>query len=639
MTGARGCAGRPGAPLGGRLDALLLERWERRPELPALICGTDGTVVTAGELRERVLRVAAALRRHGVGPGDRVAVYHERSVDFVVAVLGVLVAGGAHAAFDVDDPLPRTLDLLADCAPRTVLAGAALRGRLPAGMPVLTEEDTALPGTVPEGDAPASGSPGSPASPDDPAVVLYTSGSTGRPKASLISHRALVSRLTDLQSRHPLDEHDRMLHHTVCTFDMHIAEIYWPLLTGAAVVLAAPRRHRDADHLAELIRERGITAVYFVVSLLDLFLTARDPAERYDGLRHVLTGGEPLGAELVRRFHARSTATLTNLYGPSECTIHCTAWVCPREAGPDTVPIGSAALDTELWIVDAEGRPVPDGEPGELYIGGAGLALGYLGRPDLTAQRFVDSLPAAPGRRLYRSGDLVRSRPDGTLEFLGRVDRQVKIRGVRVEPGEIEHVAERCPGVRRAAVVAHGEGPNRQLAAFVVPETPTPTTTPTAAPTATLTAAPDAPLPTDLAASVRDALRARLPQAMVPTTVETLPELPLTPNGKLDRHALEERAAKTLTITSPPVRHTGAVPLEDLVADVWREALHLPPTDPLSPDADFFDLGGTSFTVLQVVERLRTLLKAPGLPLAALLLEPTLAGFTKEVHRAATPPS
>nr|WSX51408.1 non-ribosomal peptide synthetase [Streptomyces sp. NBC_00974] len=609
---------------GHRIDVLLLERWNRRPELPALIF--EDTVLTAGELRDRVLRAADALRARGVRPGDRVAVYHERSVEFVVAVLGSVFAGAAHAAFDVHEPLRRTLGTIEDCAPRVLMAASGLRSRF-AGVPgllVLTDEEYA---------APAAREPGRgqdprplPGSADDPAVVIYTSGSTGRPKASLISHRALVSRLRALQGTHPMDEHDRMVHHTVCTFDMYLCELYWPLLAGATVVIAAPGRQRDADYLAGLIRDHRITTFYCVVSLLELFLLTRDPAERYDGLRQVLTGGEPLAPELVKRFHARSTATLTNLYGPSECTIYCTAWVCPRDPDPETVFIGTGIRDTELWILDESGAPVPQGEPGELHIGGAGLALGYLNRPELTAQRFLEAPPVSPGSRLYRSGDLVRSRPDGVLEFLGRVDGQVKIRGIRVELGEIETTATRCEGVRQAAVVAHGTGSAKRLTAFVVPE--------------------EDARGQDLAPSVRELLRAWLPHYMVPAAIETVGALPLTANGKTDRLLLEEWAAKRsadAAAARPERGADGGAPagpgsaaspasaasLESVVSQVWCEVLEVAA---VGPEEDFFDLGGDSFKVVHVVETLRERLGAD-IPLAALLTAPALTEFTEELRR------
>ncbi|MEU8863111.1 amino acid adenylation domain-containing protein [Streptomyces umbrinus] len=623
MTTVQASADRPSTDADHRLDALLLERWERDPALPAIVSGQ--TVLTVGELRERVLRTATALRAHGVRAGDRVVIHHDRSVEFVVAVLGAMFAGAAHVALGVDDPPQRTLRAVQDCAPRAVLTNSALRERFSdvPDLVVLTDEECATypPTLEPVRDA-------SDASADDPVAVIHTSGSTGRPKASLISHRALVSRIKALQTTHRMDERDRMLHHTVCTFDMHLGELYWPLLAGATVVIAAPGRHRDADHLAELIRDQGITTVYFGVSQLELFLLTRDPAERYDGLRQVLTGGEVLGPELVKRFHSRSTASLTNIYGPSECTIYCTAWVLPRDPDLDTVLIGPAIQDTELWILDEKGTPVADGEPGELYIGGAGVALGYLNRPELTAERFLDAerLPdvpsVSPDSRLYRSGDLVRARPDGALEFLGRADRQVKIRGIRIEPGEIEETAKRCTGVGQAAVVAHGSGAEKRLAAFVVPE--------------------EGVAPGSLPSSVREALLTWLPPYMVPSAIEVADELPLTPNGKLDRRLLETWAAKR-SAESAPARPVQRAPVgesvdgdldadldvESVVSEVWCEVLQV---SEVGRDDDFFDLGGDSFKVLRVVETLRERLRAD-IPLAALLLEPTAADFSEELRR------
>ncbi|MGA6220720.1 amino acid adenylation domain-containing protein [Streptomyces umbrinus] len=616
MTTVQASADRPSTDADHRLDALLLERWERDPALPAVVSGE--TVLTVGELRDRVLRTAAALRAHGVRAGDRVVIHHDRSVEFVVAVLGAMFAGAAHVALGVDDPPQRTLRAVQDCAPRAALTNSALRERFSdvPDLVVLTDEECA---TYPPTLEPVRDSSG--ASADDPVAVIHTSGSTGRPKASLISHRALVSRIKALQTTHRMDERDRMLHHTVCTFDMHLGELYWPLLAGATVVIAAPGRHRDADHLAELIRDQGITTVYFGVSQLELFLLTRDPAERYDGLRQVLTGGEVLGPELVKRFHARSTASLTNIYGPSECTIYCTAWVLPRDPDLDTVLIGPAIQDTELWILDEKGTPVADGEPGELYIGGAGVALGYLNRPELTAERFLDAerLPNIPSVspqhcRLYRSGDLVRARPDGALEFLGRADRQVKIRGIRIEPGEIEETAKRCTGVGQAAVVAHGSGAERRLAAFVVPE--------------------EGVAPGSLPSSVREALLTWLPPYMVPSAIEVADELPLTPNGKLDRRLLETWAAKRSAESAParPVQHAPVgvdMDVESVVSEVWCEVLQV---SEVGRDDDFFDLGGDSFKVLRVVETLRERLRAD-IPLAALLLEPTAADFSEELRR------
>ncbi|MFC9235185.1 non-ribosomal peptide synthetase [Streptomyces decoyicus] len=595
----------PGSAFGRshRVDTLLLERWDRDPHRAALIDPDTGGVVTASDLKERVLWVARALRERGVRPGDLVVVHQERSVAFVVSILGVLFAGGAQVALDVNDPPERTLETIADCAPRLLITGPA--SRLAAAVPVLV-----VTGEERDRDEPAFRDELGGLDADQPAVVLYTSGSTGRPKASLISHGALVSRLSAMQGTHPLGADDRIIHHTTCTFDMFLIETYWPLLAGATVVIAAPGRQRDADYLARLIRECDITTFYCVVSLLELFLLARDPAERYDGLKRVLTGGEPLSPELVKRFHSRSTASLTNLYGPSECTIYCTAWECPRDPELDTVLIGSAVEETSLWILDPDGKPVADGEAGELYIGGAGLALGYLNRPELTTERFVPDHLGEPGGRLYRSGDLVRTHPSGALEFLGRVDRQVKIRGVRIEPGEIESAALRCAGVRQAAVIAQGHGLEKRLVAFLVAEPGTDGTT--------------------LVPTVRAYLRSLLPGRLVPSVIQAVDRLPLTANGKLDGALLAQWAPGPAADGLPDLGDIDpGGPLEGVVEQVWRAVLE---TADIDPDADFFDIGGDSFKAVRIVEETQRLL-AVTIPLETLLQEPTVHSFSTALRR------
>ncbi|WP_460105506.1 non-ribosomal peptide synthetase [Streptomyces sp. YKOK-J1] len=582
-----------------RLDTALLAGWEAHPERIAVLDGDD--VVLAGEVRDRAVRIAALLRDRGVRPGDRVAVLLERSADFVIAVAAVVLAGGAHVAIDTANPAERVDFLLRDCAPRLLLTSTALRAGLSEDLAtrVLTVEECA------DADGPEEFRPAD-ALADRPAVVIYTSGSTGRPKGSLLSHRGVTARLRSLQNSHPIDANDRVLHHTACTFDMFLVEVYWPLLHGAPIVVAAPGRQRDPGHLARLIREHEVTTVWWVVSLLELFLLALGPGERVDGLRQVLTGGEALGPELVRRFHERSRATLSNLYGPSECTMYCTAWVCPRDPGLRTVMIGSAIEDTTLWILDEQGRPVPEGQPGELYIGGVGVSLGYHDRPELTAERFVaDTLGGTDGR-LYRSGDLVRAHPSGELEYLGRVDRQVKIRGFRIEPGEIEGTALRVPGVRQAAVVADGAGAATRLVGFVVLDT--------------------GEKSAREAERVRSELAARLPAHLVPAVIVPLERFPLTPNGKLDHGELTAWAADAVPVTAgtdsgrdpvaDPAGHgdgTGGpepAGMEALVAEVWGKVLGVPAVGPLD---DFFELGGDSFRAVRVMRELeeRTGLQVP----------------------------
>ncbi|MEW2620499.1 non-ribosomal peptide synthetase [Streptomyces sp. NPDC048106] len=568
-----------------RLDTALLARWAAHPTHQAVVDGGD--VLLAGEVRDRAVHTATLLRAHGVRPGDRVAVLLERSADFVIAVTAVVLAGGAHVAIDTANPRERVQFLLDDSEPRLLLTSAALRATLPddLGTPVLTVEECA--------GAPVEAGDFTPAPDlaDSPAVIIYTSGSTGRPKGSLLSHRGVSARLRSLQNSHPIDDTDRVLHHTACTFDMFLVEVYWPLLHGAAIVVAAPGRQRDPDHLARLIRDHRVTTVWWVVSLLELFLLALRPGERVDGLRQALTGGEALGPELVRRFHSRSNATLSNLYGPSECTMYCTAWVCPRDPDPQTVLIGSAIDDTTLRVLDEQGRPVAPGEPGELYIGGVGVSLGYHNRPELTAERFVKDPVDPSAGLLYRSGDLVREHTPGQLEYLGRVDRQIKVRGFRIEPGEIESTALAAPGVRQAAVIAHGTGHETRLVGFLVLEKG------------------DAD-PGQGLEGVRAFIADRLPAHMVPAALVSLDHFPLTPNGKLDHAVLTARAGEALPATSGSAPSPDGPDLEAVVAEIWAEVLG---AGPLGPTDDFFALGGDSFRAIRAVRELerRTGLQVP----------------------------
>jgi amino acid adenylation domain-containing protein len=596
-----------------RLDTLLLAQWGRAPDRPALIDG-DRTL-TQGQLRDRASRVARTLRARGVGPGVRVAVRLDRSAEAVIGLLGVILAGGAHVAIDTDDPPERARYILDDCQPRVLLTThdriAELAYADTGAAEILTLKEAL--------DGPAD--PGHPFEPtpelaDQAALAIYTSGSTGRPKASLISHRAITRRLASLQSTHPLGADDRTVHHTAYSFDMFLIEVYWPLLNGATVILAEPQGQRDVQYLSELVRRHEVTSLYCVVSLLELFLLGQPAGARYPALRQVLTGGEPLNPELVRAFHNRFEASLTNLYGPSECTIYCTAWRCPRDPNLSTVLIGSAIEETPLRILDENGDPVPDGQPGELYIGGTGVALGYLNRPELNRERFLPDRDGDGGDgRMYRSGDLVRRLPGGDLEFLGRVDQQVKVRGYRIELGEIEAAAQRSALVRQAAVTAQGAGNEARLVAFLVPAEGAPRD------------------PAAFTRLLKDELAVILPRYMVPAALTLVDELPLTRNGKLDRQALTARAAAIAPATTATASATDADAdadsLEDTVARAWSKVLEVPA---VGREDNFFDIGGTSLKVIRLVRHLEGELGLE-VPMQLLFRQPTLAGFAAALHR------
>lgn len=549
----------------------LVERQARAtPERVAVTCG--GAALTYLELDRRADRLAESLRRRGVAAEDRVALFLDRSLEMVVALVGILKAGGAYVALDVGQPLKRLELLLADVAPRALVTASALASRLPPQEP----------GRLLLVDAPgASQALSGPASRhsdvDRLAYVLYTSGSTGRPKGVMVSHRAIVNRLLWMQRELPLEAKDRLLHKTPISFDASIWEIFVPLLAGATVVVAAPDAHRDTGELAAAIAEEGITVLQLVPTLLAAFLD--EPRLAGGALRRLFAGGERLTAALRdRAFERLEAVELHNLYGPTEAAIDASHWHCVRGDGDVAVPIGRPIDNLRLYVLDAGGRPVAVGEPGELHIGGAGLARGYLGRPGLSAERFVpDPFAGVVGARMYRTGDRGRIRPDGAIEFLGRLDGQVKVRGMRVEPGEVEAVLSAHPRLAAAVVMAReGAAGHLQLAAYFVPR----------------------PGGRVDVAELRQYLAERLPEALLPAHLVPLEELPVTASGKVDRRALpapETARQGPATGYVAPSRET-----ERILAEIWQVLLGV---ERVGVHDNFFELGGDSIASLQVIGR------------------------------------
>ncbi|MEU9835857.1 amino acid adenylation domain-containing protein [Streptosporangium sp. NPDC048047] len=572
------------------LGALVEAQAERTPDAVAVTF--DGGSLTYAELDERAGRIAGVLRENGAGPGSLVGVCAERSLELVPALLGVLKAGSAYVPLDPDYPADRLAFMIEDAGAPVLLTQEHLVPRLPGVTATVLTLDT--PAAWP---APSSApSPPPAARPGDPAYVIYTSGSTGRPKGVVNTHAGICNRLRWMQDRFRLGPDDVVLQKTPASFDVSVWEFFWPLITGARLVLARPGGHRDAAYLHELIAAEGVTTLHFVPSMLAAFLAHADadtdagagigagagtgpdagPARpRLAGLpvRRVICSGEELPVDLARRCLELIPAELHNLYGPTEAAVDVSAWRCTPEAlaGQARVPIGSPVANTTLYVLDERMNPLPAGVPGELHIGGAQVATGYLGRPALTAERFVPDPYGPPGARLYRTGDLARLRRDGTLDFLGRIDGQVKLRGLRIEPGEIEAALRAQPGVDDAAVVVREDRPgDRRLVAYVVGEPPD-----------------------------RAALKRVLPDYMVPSATVAVEALPLTPNGKLDRRALPAPAAGRddgAPFTEP------STPTERAVAEVWAQVLG---TGRIGVDDDFFDLGGHSLLATQVIAKLR----------------------------------
>ncbi|WP_051707174.1 MULTISPECIES: non-ribosomal peptide synthase/polyketide synthase [unclassified Streptomyces] len=515
------------------------------PDATALVF--EGERLTYAELDARVEHTARVLAGLGAGPERTVAVALPRSVDLVVALLATHRAGAAYLPLDPDYPEERLALMVEDARPVHVV-----RDGLPTGA---------------EGELPASYDP------RHPAYVLYTSGSTGRPKGVVVPHAGIANRLLWMQDTYRLTAEDRVLQKTPSSFDVSVWEFFWPLITGAALVLARPGGHRDPAYLAGLIREQGVTTVHFVPSMLRLYLEEPTAAGRTT-LRRVLCSGEALPADLARRFHGTLDAELHNLYGPTEASVDVTA--AAIAPGATRVPIGGPVWNTRLYVLDARLRPVPVGVPGELYLAGAQLARGYLDRPGLTAERFVaDPYATGPGERMYRTGDLARWTADGTVEYLGRTDDQVKVRGFRVEPGEIEAVLTAHPAVAQATVTVRAQA----LIAYVVP-------------------APDRLVD---ATALRAHAAAVLPAHMVPAAYVPLDALPLTPNGKLDRRALPDPAFTGTGGTRP------RTPREEVLAALFADVLGL---ERVGVDDDFFALGGHSLLAMRLAGRVRTALGA-----------------------------
>ncbi|MCX5414497.1 non-ribosomal peptide synthetase [Streptomyces sp. NBC_00059] len=591
------------APLHARVE----QQARRTPDAPAVVF--EGSTLTYAALdadADRLARrIRQAVRLSGGGrfePGTAVAVHLGRSAHLVVALLAVLKAGGAYLPVDPATPAERMAFMLSDAGAALVLTSGPLpHGGLPDGIPVLQVDEAGAAGADTPGGAGETADPAAPADPDLPAYLIYTSGSTGVPKCVEVTHRAICNRLLWMQETYGLTAADTVLQKTPFTFDVSVWEFFWPLMTGARLVVARPEGHRDPEYLAGLIRREAVTTVHFVPSMLRVHLD--DPATAGGGsLRRVFASGEALPPDLVRAFLLRyphPEVELHNLYGPTEAAVDVSAWRCAPEDADGPVPIGRPVANTTLDVLDGRLCPVPLGIVGELHIGGVQLAAGYRNREELTAERFVPD-PRRPGGRLYRTGDLVRQRTDGALEFLGRADGQVKLRGFRIELGEIETRLAAHPGVRAAAVRTWQD----RLVAYVVPA-----------------AGADAAPGRD---ELRTFLARSLPDHMVPGVYAALDALPVTVNGKLDRAALPEPVPHPAS-TVPGTAASARTPVQRAVAELWGELLGRDP-DTIGPDEDFFELGGHSLLAARLVAAVGRRFGVR-LPLTSLFEAPTVALF------------
>ncbi|HBF32316.1 non-ribosomal peptide synthetase [Rhizobium sp.] len=446
------------------LHDLITAQCDRTPSATALVFG-DERLTYAG-LKERAGKLAAFLVASGVRANDIVGLYLQRSLELVVAIQGVMRAGAAYLPLDPSYPAARIEAMVDDARPPVVLTTRALRQTLPdtaARIIVLDDDWPAIAATPALSDEPRGG---------DLAYLIYTSGSTGRPKGVLNTHAGIVNRLLWMQEAYHLTPDDKVLHKTPFGFDVSVWELCWPLMVGATMVIAAPDRHADPDYLGEIIERQGVTTLHFVPSILEIALARPGFASRCGSLRQVMCSGEALPATLARQFFSSlQHCALHNLYGPTEAAVDVTYWAC----SPDDdviVPIGRPVANTSIYILDGDLKPVPVGVIGELYIGGVQVAKGYLNRPDLTRERFLpDPFRNDHQGQMYRTGDLARFRADGVIEYRGRMDSQIKLRGVRIELGEIEAALESHDKVRQAAVIVHQDDDDpasKRLIAFAV---------------------------------------------------------------------------------------------------------------------------------------------------------------------------
>ncbi|QNS09228.1 non-ribosomal peptide synthetase [Streptomyces xanthii] len=570
-----------------------------------------GGTLTYGDLDRRSARLARRLHDLGVRPGDHVAVHMDRSERLVTALVGIVRSGAVYVPVDPANPPERVRYLLEDSGARVVVADAAL-AEVPeaAGATVICPDRDAdraalhaLPGTRPAVSV----------RPDDPVYTIYTSGTTGRPKGCRNSQQGVANRILWMQDRFRLTARDRVAQKTPYGFDVSVWEFFWPLVAGASLVVARPGGHTDPAYLARLLREERVTVTHFVPSVLGMFLRHPDAAEG-TSLRAVFTSGEALPVATMRRFYevfGTSGPALHNLYGPTEAAVDVTHWACRPDWDEPTVPIGRPVSHTRIHVVDDRLRPVPPGVAGEILIGGRQVALGYHDRPELTAERFVPSpfpdLDDSP--RLYRTGDLGLLGHDGEIRYLGRIDGQFKLRGLRIEPEEIEAALTGVPGVADARVLPVDEPASGEqiLAALCVPRTPGD--------------APGVP-------EIRRALADVLPGYLVPNRFRFVEDLPLTTNGKLDRRAAAALFGAAPEAEPAPAAVPAAAPadaagreIRAVVADVLGVA------EPADTD-DLFDLGATSFTMIRIAQEIERL-TGTALPVDALISKPTLGALLK----------
>jgi amino acid adenylation domain-containing protein len=589
-------------PLGSTVPDLFEAQVEKTPRAIALTFETQSLTYQA--LNAKANQLAHHLQQLGIGPEQRVAIYCERSREMVIALLAIVKSGAAYVPLDPSYPAERLSYMLSD-ADVSAIVGQEQPAFSPSELPFIRISEASLSEDTAAGISLPTTNPLRHLSPENSIYVIYTSGSTGQPKGVINTHQALVNRLCWMQQTYGAVELSpeqknrprRILHKTPLSFDVSVWEIFWPLLNGDTLVVAKPNGHKDSEYLARLIETEQITTVHFVPSMLATFLEACEGAD-FKVLKQVICSGEALPYTLQEAFFRQfPTIQLHNLYGPTEAAIDVTAGQC--QPGAMTVSIGRPIANTQIHLLDSHLNPVPVGIPGELYIGGMGLARGYHNRPDLTAEKFIPNPFSQPlSGRLYKSGDLARYLADGSIEYLGRRDGQIKRRGVRIELGEIEAALCTHTAIRQAVVV---EGLDSALVAYIVG---------------------DVGDFADLTQALSVFLQDKLPEVMIPTVYMALESLPLSPNGKLDRLALPE---PTFVKRAEPVAPRNET--ERAIADIWSAVLQV---DGIGIGDNFFALGGHSLSATRVNTRLRKHFNL-ALPLQSAFEYPTLEALARHI--------
>ncbi|MBU2708896.1 amino acid adenylation domain-containing protein [Zooshikella marina] len=570
-------------PKEASLHSLFEDQVQRTPD--AIAVQFEQASLTYKQLNQQANQLAVILQGYGVGPDSLVGVYLERSLEMVVGLFAILKAGGAYVPLDPSYPQERIDYMLSDSNPKAILTTCALQSRLLTDTQVICVDDMTIRQLLQKSDPTIENPIIEGFTSNNLAYVIYTSGSTGKPKGVMNEHQGVVNRILWMQKQlGPLTCKDKILQKTPFSFDVSVWEFFWPLMTGAKLVMALPDGHKDVDYLLNIINSEQITVIHFVPAMLAVFMADSRYKEETLSLKSVICSGEALPAKLANEFTSSHPAALYNLYGPTEAAIDVSWHRCQQNLNYHSVPIGKPIDNIQLYILNDQQQPVPSGIVGELYIGGDGVARGYLNQPNLTAERFIDNpFNDNPDSKscLYRTGDLARWLSNGEIEYIGRIDHQVKIRGFRIELGEIESILVSHPSVKRAVVCVNEDGfGDKKLVAYIVPDS-------------MFDGSEE-----HLFSALGSLLKSRLPIYMIPAAWALISAIPTSPNGKVDRKQLPK-----ISWSNKNEQAYITNDLEFQLVKIWKKLLDI--KQPIGNQDDFFQLGGHSLKVVQLVSQIQ----------------------------------